>query len=95
MSLDVPVLAGSVSTAIFVLSQLPMLFKAWRTKDLASYSFGNIALANCGNGLYSVYVFSLPFGPVWALHGFHLSSTALMLYWYVRHARGGGRHVRR
>lgn len=88
MSMDVAVVAGSVSTVIFMLSQLPMLLKAWRTKDLKSYSFGNIALANVGNGLYSIYVFSLPFGPIWALHAFHLSSTVLMLYWYLRHARG-------
>jgi len=84
---SLPVLAGSVSTAIFVASTLPMLVKAGRTKDLASYSLGNIVLANIGNLIYAVYVFSLPLGPVWALHGFHLGATGLMLIWYVRHAR--------
>ena len=64
-----------------------MLVKAGRTKDLASYSLGNILLANIGNLTYAVYVFSLPLGPVWALHGFHLGATGLMLFWYVRHAR--------
>jgi hypothetical protein len=61
--------------------------QARRTKDLASYSLGNIALANLGNLIYAVYVFSLPLGPVWALHGFHLGASALMLFWYLRHAR--------
>jgi hypothetical protein len=39
-----------------------------------------------GMGTYAVYVFSLPMGPVWALHGFHLCATGLMLFWYIRHA---------
>ena len=86
MSTSLPVLAGSVSTAIFIASTLPMLVKARRTKDLASYSLGNILLANIGNLIYAVYVVSLPFGPVWALHGFHLGATGLMLFWYVRHS---------
>jgi hypothetical protein len=86
MSASVSVLAGSVSTAIFVASTLPMLVKAGRTKDLASYSLGNIALANLGNLIYAIYVVSLPLGPVWALHGFHLGATGLMLFWYLRHA---------
>lgn len=63
-----------------------MLVKAGRTKDLASYSFGNIMLANFGNLIYAVYVLSLPLGPVWALHGFHLGATGLMLFRYIRHA---------
>lgn len=87
MSASLPLLAGSVSTAIFVFSTLPMLVKAGRTKDLASYSLGNIVLANVGNLIYAMYVFSLPFGPIWALHGFHLGATGLMLFWYLRHAR--------
>jgi hypothetical protein len=91
VSTSLPVLAGSVSTAIFIASTLPMLVKAGRSKDLASYSLGNILLANIGNLTYAVYVFSLPLGPVWALHGFHLGATGLMLFWYVRHA---GRHRR-
>jgi hypothetical protein len=89
VSTSLPVLAGSVSTAIFIASTLPMLVKAGRTKDLASYSLGNILLANIGNLTYAIYVFSLPLGPIWALHGFHLCATGLMLFWYARHA---GRH---
>jgi hypothetical protein len=93
MSSSVPVLAGSISTAIFIASTLPMLLKAARTKDLTSYSLGNIVLANIGNLTYAVNVFSLPIGPVWALHGFHLCATGLMLFWYLRHA--GPPHPRR
>jgi uncharacterized protein with PQ loop repeat len=80
-----PVIAGAISTTIFALSTLPMLFKAFRTKDLSSYSLGNILLANVGNLVYSVYVFDLPAGPIWLLHSFYLVTTALMLFWYLRY----------
>jgi uncharacterized protein with PQ loop repeat len=76
---------GAISTTIFALSTLPMLFKAFRTKDLSSYSLGNILLANVGNLVYSVYVFDLPAGPIWLLHSFYLVTTALMLFWYLRY----------
>ena len=46
---NLPLMAGALSTTIFALSTLPMLFKAFRTKDLSSYSLGNILLANVGN----------------------------------------------
>ena len=55
-----PVVAGAVSSAIFAASSLPMLVKAFRTKDLKSYSLPNIALSNVGNVVHSVYVYSLP-----------------------------------
>ena len=48
------------------------------------------SLTNFGNVLYSAYVFSLPVGPIWALHSFYLVATALMLAWYVRYSRGRG-----
>jgi hypothetical protein len=86
MDLNVPVLAGVISTVIFAMSTLPMLVKAGRTKDLGSYSLGNIVLSNVGNLIHSVYVFSLPAGPVWVLHTFYVVSTGLMLVWYVRYA---------
>jgi uncharacterized protein with PQ loop repeat len=85
MDNNLPLIAGAVSTTIFALSTLPMLFKAFRTKDLSSYSLGNILLANVGNVVYSVYVFDLPAGPIWLLHSFYLVTTALMLFWYVRY----------
>jgi uncharacterized protein with PQ loop repeat len=80
-----PVLAGAVSSVIFACSTLPMLVKAARTKDLSSYSLGNILLSNLGNVVHSVYVFHLPAGPIWALHTFYLLSTAMMLVWYLRY----------
>ncbi len=85
---DLPLIAGSVSTVIFATSYMPMLVKAVRTKDLSSYSRAQLVLTNFGNVLYSAYVFSLPFGPIWALHSFYLVATALMLAWYVRYTRG-------
>lgn len=59
-----------------------MLVKAFRTRDLASYSRSNLLIANVGHGVHSVYVFSLPFEPIWFLHGFYLASTAVMLVWH-------------
>jgi hypothetical protein len=87
---DLPLIAGAASTVIFVTSHVPMLVKAVRTKDLSSYSPTQLALANFGNVLYSAYVFSLPPGPIWALHAFYLVATALMLAWYVRYTRRPG-----
>jgi len=83
-TIPVPILAGVASTVIFAVSALPMLVKAYRSRDLSSYSLGNIGLANVGNAVHSVYVFSLPPGPIWALHTFYLASTGLMLVWYLR-----------
>jgi uncharacterized protein with PQ loop repeat len=85
METTIPVLAGTVSTVIFACSALPMLVKAARTKDLSSYSLGNILLSNLGNVIHTVYVFHLPAGPLWVLHTFYLVSTALMLMWYLRY----------
>jgi uncharacterized protein with PQ loop repeat len=85
---DLPTVAGAISTVIFVVSTLPMLIKAFRTKDLSSYSLGNIATANVGNLVQCVYVLSLPVGPIWFLHGFYVVVTFLMLFWYVRYHSG-------
>lgn len=85
MNIDLPVIAGTVSTVIFALSTWPMLLKAFQTKDLKSYSLGNILLSNVGNVIHSIYVFHLPAGPIWLLHGFYLVTTALMLVWYLRY----------
>ena len=90
---DLPILAGVVSTTLFVTSTLPMLAKAWRTRDLSSYSLGQLLLANLGNLVYSVYVFSLPAGPIWALHSFYVVSTATMLVWFLRYGVGRNTHT--
>ena len=87
MSTSLAVLAGSVSTALFVASTLPMLVKAARSRDLSSYSIGNLVLANVGNLTYAGYVSSLPVGPSWALHSFYLVSSAAMLAMWVRFRR--------
>ena len=84
--MDMAVLAGSLSTAIFVGSALPMLLKAARTRDLDSYSRGQLVLSNLGNAVNSVYVFSLPLGPIWLLHAFNLVCTMLMLAWHLQYA---------
>jgi uncharacterized protein with PQ loop repeat len=85
MDINFPLIAGSISTVIFALSTLPMLVKAFQTKDMRSYSLGNILLANLGNLVHSIYVVSLPAGPIWLLHGFYLVTTGLMLAWYLRY----------
>jgi uncharacterized protein with PQ loop repeat len=87
MDSSVPVAAGSVATIVFALSMLPMLGKAARTRDLASYSRSNLVLANVGNAFYSLYVFHLPPGPIWLLHTFYAVTSALMLLWSVRYGR--------
>ena len=88
-----PVVAGAASTAIFAASALPMLMKAFRTKDLKSYSLPNIALSNVGNVIHSAYVYSLPPGPIWVLHGFYLVTTGLMLLWYLRYELWGSKGI--
>lgn len=87
MNIDLPFVAGTVSSTVFIISTLPMLLKAFRTKDLKSYSLTNIALSNVGNLIYSIYVYSLPVGPIWLLHTFHLITTGLMLLWFIRYER--------
>jgi uncharacterized protein with PQ loop repeat len=88
--MNTPLIAGTISTIIFATSLLPMLIKARRTRDMASYSLGNILLSNLGNLVHSVYVLSLPAGPLWALHGFYLVSMGLLLVWYIRFSGSAG-----
>ena len=85
MNINLPVIAGAISTMIFALSTLPMLRKAFQTKNLGSYSLSHILLSNVGNLVHAIYVFNLPPGPIWLLHSFYLITTALMLVWYVRY----------
>lgn len=83
--MDIPIVAGSLSSALFIVGTLPMLLKAFTTRNLKSYSMTNLLFNNVGNLLYAIYVYSLPMGPIWLLHGFNLIVTALMLFWYMRY----------
>ena len=87
--MDVPIVAGMISTVVFAVSNLPMLRKALRTRDVSSYSMSSIAMINAANVLYSLYVFSLPIGPIWALHTFYLVSCGIMLVLCARARRLG------
>ena len=82
--MNVSVLAGTVSSILFAVSYLPMLLKALRTRDLGSYSLGYLALSNVANAVHSVYVFSLPPGPIWLLHCFYAAASALLLIWFLQ-----------
>lgn len=93
MKFELAVIAGVVSSLIFASSTFPMLIKALRTRDLSSYSLAQMVLTNVGNVIHSLYVFSLPVGPIWALHSFYLITTALMLAWYVRFEVVGAKAV--
>jgi hypothetical protein len=72
-------IAGLISSLIFVGSNVPMLLKAYRTRDMRSYSWLNIILINAGNLIYWLYIVSLPPGPVWVLHTFYTIASGLML----------------
>ncbi|HEY5788789.1 MAG TPA: hypothetical protein VIT65_28865 [Microlunatus sp.] len=87
-------LAGTASTTLFVVSYLPMLVRAARTRDLRSYSRSSLVIANVGNVVQAGYIISLPIGPLWFLHGFYLVSSALMLALHLRHARSPTAHRR-
>jgi len=83
--ISVALLAGTLSTVLFASSTLPMVAKALRTHDLTSYSPANLVLANVGNAVHCIYVVHLPPGPIWALHGFYVVTSALMLLWWLRY----------
>jgi uncharacterized protein with PQ loop repeat len=87
--MNLSVLAGTLSTVLFAIGMLPMLAKAARTKNLASYSLGNLLLTNVANAVHSVYVFNLPAGPIWALHLAYVVASALMLAWWLRYRDEG------
>src|SRR5512133_1249825 len=79
---QVQMVAGSIAGLIFAAASWNMLLKAWRTKDLSSYSLGQIVLNNIGNLFYWLYVVSLPLGPIWFMHAFFTLASLLMLAWY-------------
>lgn len=45
-------IAGLTSSVLFTSSKLPMLLKAYRTRDLKSYSLGHLMHGNTGNAIY-------------------------------------------
>ena len=85
--MDIPILAGTISTVVFAVSNLPMLRKALRTRDVSSYSLSSLVMINGANMVYSLYVFTLPFGPIWGLHTFYVVSCAVMLVLCLRQRR--------
>lgn len=85
--MDVWLLAGSVSTALFAAANVPMLAKAVRTRDLSSYSLSSLMVSNVANVIHTVYVVSLPWGPIWVLHGFYLITMAAMATLYLAGAK--------
>lgn len=84
---DMATLAGITSTTIFAGSNIPMVLKALRTRDVHSYSLTNLALGNLGNTIHWLYVLNLPFGPIWFLHTFYTIANAIMLLAYLRYGR--------
>jgi hypothetical protein len=81
---DMQFIAGIISTLMFAGSNLPMVWKAFTTKNLTSYSLSHIGLSNAGNLIYWLYLFTLPVGPVWFLHGFNTLVAGMMLFGYLR-----------
>ena len=79
--------AGTFSTFMFIASNIPMLWKAYQTKDLHSYSKLNIILANIGNLVYWLYVLNLPPGPIYLLHFFYTITSLIMLGMLMWHGR--------
>ena len=75
--------AGVLSTIIFAASTLPMVVRAAGTRDVSSYSRSHLLMANAGNAVHTVYVVSLPPGPVWLLHCIHSCVSAFMLAAHV------------
>jgi uncharacterized protein with PQ loop repeat len=74
-------IAGVISSMIFASGTLSMLIKAYRSRDMQSYSMLTIILNNIGNLIYWLYIISLPFGPIYLLHGFYTVATLFMLFW--------------
>lgn len=85
--MEIKLIAGTISSTIFTLSNIPMLVKALRTRSLRSYSYAYLVMNNVANGIHCLYVYSLPFGPIWFLHGFYTVSALLMLIWYHRYEK--------
>ena len=90
LSASLSFLFGTLASALFITSHIPMLVRAYKTKDLHSYSLAQIALSNLGNACYWIYVATLPVGPIWFMHSFYTLASALMLVWFVRYCTQRG-----
>ena len=88
---NLQLLAGSISSIMFMLGTVNMLQKAWRTRDVRSYSLRQLTLNNIGNCIHWVYISGLPLGPIWFLHGFFTLATVVMLVWCLHDRRQGKR----
>jgi hypothetical protein len=87
-------IAGVASTLMFAGSTLPMVVRAARTRDVSSYSRSHLFMTNAGNVVHTVYIASLPPGPVWLLHGVYSFVAAFMfaahVQWALRPTAGSG-----
>jgi hypothetical protein len=81
---QVQLLSGSLSSLIFISSNFPMLWKVMKTRNVRSYSLGQIILRNLGNLVYWIYVASLPVGPIWYLQVLFTLSGLILLVCYLR-----------
>jgi uncharacterized protein with PQ loop repeat len=90
--MELATLAGAISTSLFAAANVPMVVRAVRTKDMTSYSLSALIVSNGANIVHTAYVVSLPFGPIWVLHGFYLVSMALMITMRIRFASRAARY---
>ena len=86
--MELGIIAGTISTTIFTLSNIPMLCKAARTHNLHSYSYAYIIMNNVANVIHWFYIVAMPPGPIWFLHGFYTISSIMILIWYLRYEKG-------
>ncbi len=84
--MDIATAAGALATAVFLASTVPMVWRAAVTRDMSSYSRAHLVMTNVGNAAHSLYVLSLPAGPIYVLHGTHVAVALFMLVWHLRHA---------
>ena len=86
LAMNTATIAGVASTLMFAGSTLPMVVRAARTRDVSSYSRSHLLMTNGGNAVHTVYIASLPPGPVWLLHGMYSCVAAFMFAAHVRWA---------
>ena len=86
-AMNTATIAGAASTLMFAGSTLPMVVRAARTRDLSSYSQSHLFMTNAGNAVHTLYIASLPPGPVWLLHCMYSGVAVFMLAAHRRWAR--------